>query len=173
MTGSTSGPRVPGTTLLKLARLLFSEQLLSAVIQPTISDLQREVAVAGQNRLKRLRARWRGYLAFWRLALIAPFVSSASPVADRGSGIERNGRFRGCRWLSERGWRERDVKRCDKHSPHQARRGLHLSTRGSFGPASRKRACPEEHSHLDDASRFGAPPGVHHRPACRRQRFRR
>jgi hypothetical protein len=76
---------VPGTTLLKLARLLFNEQLLSAVIQPTISDLQREVAVAGQNGLDRLRARWRGYLAFWTLALIAPFVSWGSPVGDRGT----------------------------------------------------------------------------------------
>ena len=84
MTGSTSGPRVPGTTLLMLARLLFNEHLVSAVIQPTIADLQREVAVAGHHGLKRLRARWRGYFAFWTLALIAPFMSSASPVGDNG-----------------------------------------------------------------------------------------
>jgi hypothetical protein len=85
MTGSTSGPRVPGTILLKLARLLFDERLVSAVIEPTISDLQREVAGAGHTALNRLRARWRGYVAFWTLTVIAPFVSWGSPVGDRGT----------------------------------------------------------------------------------------
>jgi hypothetical protein len=85
MTGSTSGPRMPGATLLKLARRLFSEHFLSAVIQPTISDLQREVAAAGPRGLQRLRAQWRGYRAFWTLTLVAPFVSWASPVGDRGA----------------------------------------------------------------------------------------
>ena len=56
MTGTTSGPRVPGTTLLKIARLLFNEHLLSAVVQPTIADLQRETANAGPDGLKRLLA---------------------------------------------------------------------------------------------------------------------
>src|SRR5207245_1766038 len=37
MTGSTSSPRVPGTTLLKIARRLFNENLLSAVVQPTVA----------------------------------------------------------------------------------------------------------------------------------------
>jgi hypothetical protein len=82
MTGSTSGPRAPGAILLKLARLLFSDHFLSTVIHPTISDLQREVAAAGPGGLKRLRARWRGYRAFWTLTLVAPFVSS--PSGDRG-----------------------------------------------------------------------------------------
>jgi hypothetical protein len=84
MTGSTC-PRVPGTTLLKIARLLFNEHLLSAVVQPTIADLQREIADAGPNGLKRLRAEWRGYCAFWRLTLVAPFASWASPVAEAGA----------------------------------------------------------------------------------------
>jgi hypothetical protein len=85
MTGSTSSPRVPGTTLLKIARLLFNEQLLSAVVQPTIADLQREIADAGPDGLERLRAQWRGYFAFWRLTLVAPFASWASPAADAGA----------------------------------------------------------------------------------------
>ena len=85
MTGSTSGPRVPGTTLLKIARLLFNEHLVSAVVEPTISDLQREIASAGPNRRKRLRARWRGYCAFWKITLAAPFASWASPAADSGA----------------------------------------------------------------------------------------
>src|SRR5438093_1231595 len=85
MTRSTSGPRVPGTILLKIARLLFNEHLLSAVVQPTISDLQREVADAGPSGVKRVRAQWRGYRAFWTLALVAPFVSWASPAEDTGT----------------------------------------------------------------------------------------
>ena len=84
MTGSTSSPRVPGTTLLKIARLLFNEHLFSAVVQPTIADLQRETANAGPDGLKRLLAQWRGYCAFWTLTLVAPFASWASPAADAG-----------------------------------------------------------------------------------------
>ena len=85
MTGSTSGPGVPGTTLLKIARLLFNEHLLSAVVQPTISDLQHEVADSGPGGAKRLRAQWRGYCAFWTLVLVAPFVSWASSAGDAGT----------------------------------------------------------------------------------------
>jgi hypothetical protein len=85
MTRSTNGPRVPGTILLAIARLLFNERLVSAVVEPTISDLQREIASAGPNRRKRLRARWRGYRAFWRMALVSPFASWASPAANAGA----------------------------------------------------------------------------------------
>jgi hypothetical protein len=74
MTGTTGGPHVPGTRLLKIARRLLSEHLLSTVVQPTISDLQREIADAGPNGHQRLRAQWRGYCAFWRVMLVAPFV---------------------------------------------------------------------------------------------------
>src|SRR3954452_3136444 len=85
MTGSTGRPRMPGTTLLKIARLLFNEQLLSTAVQPTIADLQREIADAGSNGVQRLRAQWRGYRAFWTLTLVAPFASWASPAADAGA----------------------------------------------------------------------------------------
>jgi hypothetical protein len=85
MTGSTSRSRMPGTTLLRIARLLFNERLLSAVVEPTIADLQREMADAGPDGLKRLRAQWRGYCAFWTLTLVAPFASWASPAADAGA----------------------------------------------------------------------------------------
>jgi len=87
MTRSPRGPRAPGTTLLKLARLLFDEQLLSAVVQPTIADLQREVAAAGSSCLKRLRAQWRGYRAFWSLTLVAPFLSWSYPVGHGGGAV--------------------------------------------------------------------------------------
>jgi hypothetical protein len=85
MTGSTRGPRMPGTILLKIARLLFDDFLLSTVVQPTICDLQREVADAGPRRLDRLRARWRGYSAFWRIALVGPFAFPAVPAGDAGT----------------------------------------------------------------------------------------
>jgi hypothetical protein len=85
MTGITSGPRVPGTTLLKIARLLFNEHLLTTVVEPTISDLQREIANAGPNRHKRLRAQWRGYCAFWTVTLVAPFVRRSLPAEDVGA----------------------------------------------------------------------------------------
>jgi hypothetical protein len=85
MTGNTSGPRVPGTTLLKLARLLCSEHLLSTVVQPTISDLQREIANAGPNGRKRLRARWRGYCAFWTVMFVGPFMPRSSPAEEVGA----------------------------------------------------------------------------------------
>ena len=77
--------RVPGRTLLKIAQLLFSERLVSAVIQPTISDLQCEVAKAGPRRISRLRAQCRGYCAFWKLTLVAPFASGVSRAGDRGA----------------------------------------------------------------------------------------
>ena len=64
--------RRPIATLLKIARVLFSEEQLSAVVEPTISDLQREVADAGTSRIRRVRARWRGYRAFWTLTFVVP-----------------------------------------------------------------------------------------------------
>jgi hypothetical protein len=76
--------RVPGTTLLKIARLLLSERLVSAVVQPTICDLQREVTGAGPGRIGRLRAQGRGYCAFWKVVLIAPFASGLSRDGDGG-----------------------------------------------------------------------------------------
>ena len=85
MTGSTSGGRIPGTLLLKLARVMFNEHVLTTVVQPTISDLQREIAAAGPSRVRRLRARWRGYRAFWAVMLVAPFASWSWPARTRRS----------------------------------------------------------------------------------------
>jgi len=85
MTGANDGRRAPGTILLKIAALVFSDHVLSTVVQPTISDLQREVANAAPPGLTRLRARWRGYRAFWTLILIAPFVSWPSPTDEAGA----------------------------------------------------------------------------------------
>jgi len=76
---------MPGTTLLTIARLLFDEQLMSTVVQPTISDLQREIAAAGPHRFKRLRAQWRGYCAFWTVMLVAPLTFGPSPAQQAGT----------------------------------------------------------------------------------------
>jgi hypothetical protein len=85
-TGAASGGHGPGTTLLKIARLLCSEHLISTVVLPTISDLQREIDVTRPNSVGRLRALWRGYCAFWTVMLVAPFASS-SPQAEDVRGI--------------------------------------------------------------------------------------
>jgi hypothetical protein len=85
MIGDNGNHRAPGTTLLKIASLLFSDHVLSTVVQPTISDLQREVAKAGPGGLSRLRTRWRGYRAFWTVMLVAPFVPWPSPADNAGA----------------------------------------------------------------------------------------
>ena len=84
MTGATGGSRGPGTTLLKIARLLCDEHLVSTVVHPTISDLQREIAAAPPNSFKRLRAVWRGYCAFWIVMLVIPFASASPRAEDAG-----------------------------------------------------------------------------------------
>jgi hypothetical protein len=84
MTGNSSGPRVPGTTLLTIARLVFNEHLIWTVVQPTIADLQREIAAAGPHRFTRLRAQWRGYRAFWSVMLVAPLTFRSSPAQQAG-----------------------------------------------------------------------------------------
>ncbi|HEY7288771.1 MAG TPA: hypothetical protein VH583_02960 [Vicinamibacterales bacterium] len=64
----------PGTWLLKIAPFLFNERFLTAVVRPTIADLQSEVAAA-PHALQRVRARSRGYAAFWMLVAVAPFAT--------------------------------------------------------------------------------------------------
>jgi len=82
---TTNGPRVPGTTLLKIARLLVNDHLMATVVQPTISDLQREISAAGPRRVARLRAQWRGYCAFCRVIAAAPFAAWSRPTESAGA----------------------------------------------------------------------------------------
>jgi hypothetical protein len=65
-------PHSESTVLLRMARLVFDEAVLSSVVHPTIADLQEELRAAGSSRRRRLMARWRGYRAFWTLVLLAP-----------------------------------------------------------------------------------------------------
>jgi hypothetical protein len=72
--------------LLKIAPWLFNDRFIAIVVQPTIADLQSEVAAAGLDDVKRLRARWRGYAAFWTLILVAPFASWSDEVPSLATG---------------------------------------------------------------------------------------
>jgi hypothetical protein len=76
----------PGTRLLNIARVLFNERFIAAVVRPTIADLQSELAEAGGDRTKRLRARCRGYAAFWTLVVVAPFASWSDDRPDMAAG---------------------------------------------------------------------------------------
>jgi len=78
---------MPGTWLLKVAPLVFNERFIDIVVRPTIADLQSEVAAAGSNRAKRVRARCRGYAAFWMLMLVAPFASWSEHPPNVASGL--------------------------------------------------------------------------------------
>ena len=77
----------PGTWLLKIAPLVFNERFIEIVVRPTIADLQSEVAAAGSNHAKRIRARCRGYAAFWMLLMVAPFASWSEERANAASGL--------------------------------------------------------------------------------------
>jgi hypothetical protein len=83
MTGLTPQRDLPGTRLLTLARLIFDDAVLNAAILPTIADLQREVRGAGADVHKRRVAAWRGYRAFWTLALLSPFAFWGAPLPGR------------------------------------------------------------------------------------------
>jgi hypothetical protein len=83
MTGLTPERDLPGTRLLQFARLIFDDAVLDAAVRPTLADLQREVDQAGGARRKRRAAMWRGYRAFWTLALISPFAFWGAPVPGR------------------------------------------------------------------------------------------
>jgi hypothetical protein len=85
MTGAAKDAREPGATLLRIARVLCNEHAISKLVEPTIADLQREIAVTRPNSFKRLRAVWRGYSAFWSVILVAPFASGSLPREEVGA----------------------------------------------------------------------------------------
>jgi hypothetical protein len=76
----------PGTRLLKIAPRFFNERFIAFVVCPTIADLQSEIAAAGPDHVKRLRARWRGYFAFWTLILVAPLASWSDEAPNIAAG---------------------------------------------------------------------------------------
>jgi hypothetical protein len=86
--------RGPGRWLLALARAVYGEPVLSALVHPVIADLQHEVAAA-ERRAGRLLARARGVWAFWTVMLVAPIEARAlaapprqlSDPGQRGAGL--------------------------------------------------------------------------------------
>jgi hypothetical protein len=78
---------VPGTLLLKIARLIFDEPTLSAVVIPAVADFQQELHDAGADRAKRLAARWRGYWAFSKVILV--LCASTPAGSDAATGLRQ------------------------------------------------------------------------------------
>ena len=78
---------MPGKWLLAFARLVFSRAAVSAVVEPTIADMRMEWSQSDEA-VTRLRARLRGYVAFWSIIAMAPFAFSSWPEAQAGSPIQ-------------------------------------------------------------------------------------
>ena len=74
-------PGRPGCVLIAIADHVFDEPARSRVALPAIADLQLEVAAAGAHRGRRLAARVRGYVAFWKLVVAAPLIMPAAPIS--------------------------------------------------------------------------------------------
>ena len=77
---------MPGRLLHAIAQLVFDDAVRRTVVDQAIADMREEWVIASANSRERLRARLRGYAAFWSLVAI-------SPVAfHRWPGREKNGR---------------------------------------------------------------------------------
>ena len=81
MTASTPN-RQPGERLVKLATLLFDEPTRSTFVLPALADFQHELQDAGASPIKRLTVHVRGYAAFARLLLAAPFIVPSAPMGS-------------------------------------------------------------------------------------------
>jgi hypothetical protein len=82
MTALTPNRRQPGERLVKLATLLFDEPTRSTFVIPALADYQRELGDAGASAINQLIAHMRGYAAFARLLLAAPFIVPSSPMGS-------------------------------------------------------------------------------------------
>jgi hypothetical protein len=72
--------RQPGERLVKLATRLFDEPTRSTFVIPALADYQQELRDADEHPIKRLTAQVRGYAAFTRLLLAAPFIVPSAPI---------------------------------------------------------------------------------------------
>jgi hypothetical protein len=82
MSAVTPNRPQPGERLVKLATLLFDEPTRSTFVIPALADYQQELAEAGASTFKRLSAHVRGYAAFARLVLAAPFIVPSAPMGS-------------------------------------------------------------------------------------------
>jgi hypothetical protein len=72
----------PGERLVKLATLMFDEPTRSTFVIPALADYQQELGEAGASPFKRLTAHVRGYAAFARLVVAAPFIVPSAPMGS-------------------------------------------------------------------------------------------
>ncbi len=79
MTAFTSN-RQPGERLVKLAAFLFDEPTRSTFVIPALADYQQELEEARNNTIRRSIAHVRGYAAFARLLVAAPFIVPSAPI---------------------------------------------------------------------------------------------
>ena len=80
MTAVTPHRRQPGERLVKLATLLFDEPTRSTFVIPALADYQQELEEAGASVISRSIAHARGYAAFARLLVAAPFIVPSAPL---------------------------------------------------------------------------------------------
>ena len=80
MTAVTPHRRQPGERLVKLATLLFDEPTRSTFVIPALADYQQELEAAGASVISRSIAHARGYAAFARLLVAAPFIVPSAPL---------------------------------------------------------------------------------------------
>ena len=71
-----------GERLVKLATILFDEPTRSTFVIPALADYQQELSEAGASAFKQVTAHVRGYAAFARLVLAAPFIVPAAPMGS-------------------------------------------------------------------------------------------
>jgi hypothetical protein len=74
--------RQAGERLVKLATLLFDEPTRSTFVIPALADYQQELSEAGASTFKQVTAHVRGYAAFARLVLAAPFIVPSAPMGS-------------------------------------------------------------------------------------------
>ena len=81
---------MPGKWLLAFARLVFSPAAISAVIEPTIGDTRIEWSDPDADASAKVRAKLRGYVAFWTIVAISPIAFSrlsGSPEIQGSNGM--------------------------------------------------------------------------------------
>jgi hypothetical protein len=75
-----------------LAKVVFDEHALETFVVPVLADLQQEIHEAGDSRTRRLAARVRGYLAFWRVVMAIPFaIPKPEPGASDSFFVAKSG----------------------------------------------------------------------------------
>ena len=82
MTALTPNRPQRGERLVTLATWLFEEPTRSTFVIPALADYQQELRDADASLVKRLTAHVRGYAAFARLVLAAPFIVPSAHVGS-------------------------------------------------------------------------------------------